>query len=158
MLISINVDEENSAEEWWAHAQNSDDAPNVGGVDEDGRQRVFSAWLSSSARTLVLAEEDADRVLEWAAALPGWEDGPEWAPTPLVTEEGEVVGHSEVAGQQAVHLGWAAWTVWRGGHSPAAAGEVFRSDDNGDLVVRDGIWVPVDPDDPDAARVAEMFG
>jgi len=69
--IAVRVDEENNAEQWW-DALRSYDRAHGGG------------------RTIEKAI-DAGRVtpeqLEILKALPGWEDGPEFARTALIVEE-----------------------------------------------------------------------
>lgn len=76
----IVVDEENHAETWWAAARAA--AP-VGDV-----ARIFAA-LDRGTRTepVVVSSDEASEFESWALGLPGYDDGPEYAPTALLFQD-----------------------------------------------------------------------
>lgn len=72
----IAVDFENNAEAWWDAATTSDNAP-----------EAFAPMLADNADEIIVSDEDAITILTWAEQLPGWNDGPEYAPTALTVQE-----------------------------------------------------------------------
>jgi hypothetical protein len=78
----IVIDEENHAEAWWTAAREA--APSA---DADVA-RIFAA-LDRGTRTegVVVSSDEADAFSAWAEGLPGWDDGPEYAPTALLFQD-----------------------------------------------------------------------
>lgn len=79
-LIRLVIDYEFSSREWW----------------EGGGQDLWEALADTSGTAVVVLEESlADAWLDQARALPGWNDGPEYAPHPVAAspadEEDEAI-------------------------------------------------------------------
>lgn len=70
--VTIMVDQENGAEEWWDAARDASECPD-GLVD----------LIDGTDTEVTLSGEDAAVALAWCQALPGWNDGPDHAPHPL---------------------------------------------------------------------------
>ncbi len=69
MLVRLAIDYEHESRRWW----------------EAGGQELWEAILESpDAKDVVLDEALADSWWAQAAALEGWNDGPDYAPHPLV--------------------------------------------------------------------------
>ena len=75
MPTTIRVDYENNAEAWWIAAATDEDAPGA-----------FGPMLADNTDELTVSDEDAALIRAWAERLPGWSDGPAYAPTALTFE------------------------------------------------------------------------
>ncbi len=75
--VLVSVDDENAANVWWsaAHAADLDVAP-LG-------WRIFE---TSRFSQICLTVREARELERWCSRLPGWERGPEYAPSPLIFE------------------------------------------------------------------------
>lgn len=75
--VRVVADEENSAETWWSAARDAiDTAP-----------KAARDWLGNPASDeLMLTNADARALLAWAERLPGWADGPAYAPVALIID------------------------------------------------------------------------
>ena len=75
-MVKVQVDYENNAEEWWEAARDAAGAPAgiVSLLDNVGQDSVY------------LSDTAAEDVRRWAASLPGWDGGPEYAPHPLIID------------------------------------------------------------------------
>ena len=73
--ITISVDQENSAEDWWTAA-----------LAADKTELPLSCLVLTheGVSSVTVSQKDADAFQGWGAALPGWNDGPEYAPNPFV--------------------------------------------------------------------------
>lgn len=76
----IGVDGENGDEDWWDAARNHDTIPPP--------LRDWLLKMHDGGDFLIVSEEDGRAIEEWAATLPGWGEGPEFArkvvrPAPL---------------------------------------------------------------------------
>jgi hypothetical protein len=76
MTKRIAVDYENNAEEWWNAAKTDQNAP-----------EAFAPLLADNADEVTVSDDEADEIIAWASGLPGWNDGPEYAPTALTVHE-----------------------------------------------------------------------
>jgi hypothetical protein len=74
-MVRLSVDFENTSRTWW----------------ERGGQELWDGITEGfDGNSVVLDDSLAKSWLETASALPGWNDGPEYAPNPItVTEVGE---------------------------------------------------------------------
>ena len=70
----VTVDEENNAEIWWDAAEADKTTP------------ASFARLQGSQSMIVLSKSDAVEFVVWAMSLPGWNDGPSYAPHPLTIQ------------------------------------------------------------------------
>jgi len=68
VLVRLGIDYENPARQWW---------------DAGGREFWESIAESADASHVVVDESIAQSWLEEASKLPGWHDGPEYAPHPV---------------------------------------------------------------------------
>lgn len=67
----VGTDWENGDEDWWDAANTATNAPAV--------------WqAAASADPIVVTADEAEQIIAWAETLPGWDEGPEFAPHPLV--------------------------------------------------------------------------
>jgi hypothetical protein len=70
-MVRLAIDFENPCREWW----------------EYGGQELWDGLLEGfEENDVVLDESVAQSVLVRAAAIPGWDDGPEYAPHPLIVK------------------------------------------------------------------------
>ena len=76
--VIIQPDEENNGEEFW-DALDDVECESL----SDGAQAAIGA-LSCRADEVSVTKDVADELLEVFRALPGWSDGPEYAPHPLL--------------------------------------------------------------------------
>lgn len=76
----ICIDYENNAQEWWDAA-----VANVASCPISCRPLVGRSSLDE----VVVTDQDATAFTEWAAALPGWSDGPDYARHPVVLHDVE---------------------------------------------------------------------
>ena len=72
MTTRISVDYENNAEAWWIAACSDEHAP-----------ETFAPMLADNTDTIVDSDTQAEEILTWAENLPGWNDGPVYAPCAL---------------------------------------------------------------------------
>ena len=72
MLVRLAIDFENAARSWW---------------DGGGRDLWESIVEGFDNNDVVLEESLARSWLEEAARLPGWGDGPDYAPHPIVLRD-----------------------------------------------------------------------
>jgi hypothetical protein len=78
----IVVDQENSAEEWW-------DAAREAVADATDAVADLFARIDAAAGDpagVCCRSQDAAALVAWASELPGWDDGPEHARTPLLVQ------------------------------------------------------------------------
>jgi hypothetical protein len=68
VLVRLGIDFENPARVWW---------------DEGGRELWESIAESADASKVVVDQSIAQSWLQEASKLPGWNDGPEYAPHPV---------------------------------------------------------------------------
>jgi hypothetical protein len=68
MLVKLAIDFENTARDWW---------------DAGGRELWEALAEAPDASHVVLDAELARSWLDQARAIPGWDDGPEFAPHPV---------------------------------------------------------------------------
>jgi len=68
MMVRLGIDFENPAREWWASG---------------GTELWESIAEAADASAIVVDESIAKSWLEQAATLPGWDEGPEYAPHPI---------------------------------------------------------------------------
>lgn len=91
----IMVDEENNGEEWWDAVRAAVAAGNaplihVSASPEFGSSLgTVGVWIDDNAEpsTVYVNGLDRARLVDWFASLPGWDDGPEYAPHPLAVED-----------------------------------------------------------------------
>jgi hypothetical protein len=76
----IWADFENNAEAFWDRVKQ--DAAR----GDENAKLAEQIELCGQATTLTLSDEDADKLLAYAAALPGWNEGPEYAVCPLIVQ------------------------------------------------------------------------
>lgn len=70
-MVRLAIDFENPCREWW----------------ENGGRELWDGLLEGfEENDVVLDESLAQSVLARAAAIPGWNDGPEYAPHPLIVK------------------------------------------------------------------------
>lgn len=69
---TLAVDEENAGATWWDAVYEADDIPAA------MRQMVYGR-----ASSIPVHAADLPDLLQWCASLPGWNDGPAYAPHPL---------------------------------------------------------------------------
>lgn len=74
----ISADEENSAEQWWECVAASNDVP-----------PPIQFLLETNATEVTVSDLEAENAIEWAEQLPGWSDGPEYAPTALTVHDAD---------------------------------------------------------------------
>lgn len=67
-MIKLAIDHEFASRTWW----------------ESGGQRLWDA-ISDGLGSVVLEDDIARSWLEQASRLPGWDDGPEYAPHPITS-------------------------------------------------------------------------
>jgi hypothetical protein len=72
MLVRLAIDFENPATKWW---------------DGGGRDLWESLAEGFDTSTIVLEESLAHSWLEQARKIPGWDDGPEYAPFPVALRD-----------------------------------------------------------------------
>jgi hypothetical protein len=72
MLVRLAIDFENTAENWW---------------DAGGRDLWEGLAEAPDASQVVVDAELARSWLAQASAIPGWDDGPEFAPHPVCQRE-----------------------------------------------------------------------
>lgn len=74
MNVTIKVDYENNAEQWWQEARSR--------VEEcpPGTQNL----LDSDEDEITVDPQSAEQFRAWASTLPGWADGPVFARNPVV--------------------------------------------------------------------------
>ena len=72
MFVRLGIDYENPAEHWW---------------ENGGRELWEGIAESPDASSVVVDESIADSWLASAAEIPGWSDGPEYAPHPVTKSE-----------------------------------------------------------------------
>lgn len=77
MTVRISVDWENAGEPWWCAVRASQSIPAA----------IRLLLESDTADSVVVDGEAARAVRAWAEALPGWNDGPEYARHPLLFAE-----------------------------------------------------------------------
>jgi hypothetical protein len=75
-LSVIEVDQENQQQGWWDAARI---APSL-------LPQVLPI-IRGKDKKVVFLRSDADKIEDWASSLPGWYDGPEANPTPLVVRD-----------------------------------------------------------------------
>ena len=68
MFVRLEVDYENPSSEWW---------------ESGGRDLWEGVAESADASGIGVEESIADSWLQQAASVPGWHDGPEYAPHPI---------------------------------------------------------------------------
>jgi hypothetical protein len=76
--VTILVDQENGAEEWW-------DAARDAGATDVPDALIPLLCDDATDNEVTVDGEDAAAALAWAATLPGWSEGPAYAPHPLLT-------------------------------------------------------------------------
>ncbi len=72
MLVRLAIDFENTCKDWW---------------DAGGRELWEGVAEAPDASQVVVDAELARSWLEQARAIPGWDDGPEFAPNPVCQRE-----------------------------------------------------------------------
>jgi len=72
----ISVDEEYNAEEWWTAAQTPEAI--------EAAPAAIRPILTGEAEEVIVSAVEERQILTWAATLPGWADGPEYARYPLL--------------------------------------------------------------------------
>jgi hypothetical protein len=70
MLVRLAIDFENPCKQWW---------------DEGGRELWEGVAEAPDASQVIVDEALANSWLSQASAIPGWNDGPEFAPHPVCT-------------------------------------------------------------------------
>lgn len=76
MAKRIAVDFENNAEEWWDAAREALDTP-----------ASINVLLQTNETEVTVSDDEALDVIAWAEQLPGWNDGPDYAPTALTVHD-----------------------------------------------------------------------
>lgn len=76
--VTIKVDCENGADEWWAAARVSTTTP-----------KFLRAFFADFAEKIVVTAEQAKLAKAWCASLPGWHGGPEYVRNPLLFVEND---------------------------------------------------------------------
>ena len=72
MLVRLSIDFENPCKEWW----------------EAGGRELWEGLVEEPDASQVVVDQSLARSwLEQARAIPGWADGPEFAPHPICTRE-----------------------------------------------------------------------
>jgi len=72
VLVRLAIDFENTTKSWW---------------DDGGRELWEGLAEAPDASQVVVDAELARSWLEQARAIPGWDDGPEFAPNPVCLRE-----------------------------------------------------------------------
>jgi hypothetical protein len=75
-LSVIEVDDANQQQGWWDAARIAPSLP----------QQVLPI-IRGKDKKVIFLRTDADKVEDWAGSLPGWYDGPEECPTPLIVRD-----------------------------------------------------------------------
>jgi len=70
-MIRLAVDFEHPSRVWW----------------EQGGQALWDAINEDGEASVILDETVAKSWLEQARAIPGWDDGPEYAPHPITSQD-----------------------------------------------------------------------
>ena len=78
--VTISLDTENNAEAWWDAAF---------ATDKGGLPVSCIGFNSGTADSVTVSARDAERFRAWGSALPGWADGPAYAPEPFVFNPAE---------------------------------------------------------------------
>lgn len=73
-FVTVKVDEENAAETWWNTVRFRDDAP----PEIKGFLDGITPWSIRIPRAAL------PEILAWCEDQPGWAEGPEYAPHPLI--------------------------------------------------------------------------
>jgi len=69
----IQVDYENNDDAWWDAARSSVDCP-----------KVLQPIVHGNEDEVVVTARQLRQAEVWAGALPGWDEGPQFAPHPLL--------------------------------------------------------------------------
>lgn len=75
-ISRISVDWENNAELWWDAARDAPDAPAA--INKLSERYDHDVYVPRS---------EVDAILAWGAKLPGWGDGPAYAPHPIIARD-----------------------------------------------------------------------
>lgn len=75
-LVLVQTDPNNDQQGWWTAARSSRDIP----------QAILAVVRGQQDRAFALKDQ-ANQIESWAAGLPGWYDGIETAPTPLIIRD-----------------------------------------------------------------------
>jgi hypothetical protein len=72
-MTRLAIDYENPARTWW----------------ESGGQELWDSLLDPGENSVVLDDDVARSWLKEASQIPGWSEGPEYAPHPIVSGEAD---------------------------------------------------------------------
>jgi hypothetical protein len=98
IIYKITVDEENAGIDWWDAARSSEDIP----------ESLQSLIEGTNVDTAIVDGVEIDAIHHWMEALPGWDDGPKYAPHPVIIDDGVqcvVCGEFVSLGDE-THVGW----------------------------------------------------
>ena len=100
-MTKFMIDYENNSERWLENAQNETNPPELADLIE--------AEDHDSIRPVYVTDERGRAILEWAELVPGWKDGPDYAPTALYFQTG-------IDLETVLSLGNPLARVWIGGN------------------------------------------
>lgn len=86
MNYVITIDKEHNGDAWWT-AYNATLHPDPRARDIQRVDSIMSQVRNN--KSAVIPGDELDVFIEWAESLPGWNDGPEHAPHPLLINEWE---------------------------------------------------------------------
>ncbi len=84
MNYVITIDKEHNGDAWWT-AYNATLHPDPRARDIQRVDSIMSQVRNN--KSAVIPGDELDVFIEWAESLPGWNDGPEHAPHPLLISE-----------------------------------------------------------------------
>ena len=128
---TLLIDYENNAEEWWTAAREAIDS-----CPEAAR-----SFVQDGPDEHQVSPETAEAFLAWAATLPGWSDGPEYARHPVLVQDDARRISLHWDDQAGVEPGWHA--------------EVHAAD-GGTITDSQKVDFPVDVDDFDEDSRADL--
>ena len=82
--LSLRIDYENNAEAWWDAARARARSPEG---EAEGGAEIFRRFDRAGDKGLDVSADEVTIFEAWAAALPGFDDGPAYAPRPYLVAQ-----------------------------------------------------------------------
>ena len=79
--IKIKINWENNSETWWDNAR--------GGYKESCPPEMLDLLEIDGPSEIYVVKSSADEILNWCESIHGWDNGPKFAPHPIVFEAEE---------------------------------------------------------------------